>query len=142
MTGLLALVSIPQAAQSTRTFFVTSTTAGLRSLLQSDRMAQLLEDESTKGAVSPYRAKREINFPLEIWQASFVNHRIRDAEVYKHHHTYIWQPGTEVRAWQEIKVNSGELNRRELYLYLRCRKLGAFAEAKDLSAPGLAHLDL
>jgi hypothetical protein len=67
---------------------------------------------------------------------------IRDAEDYKHHHTYIWQPRTEVRGWQEIKVNSGELNRRELYLYLRCRKLGAFAETKDLSAPGLAHLDL
>ena len=35
---------MPQAAQSTRTFFVTSTTAGRRALLQSDRMAQLLTD--------------------------------------------------------------------------------------------------
>jgi putative transposase len=33
-----------QAAQSTRTFFVSSTTAGRRALLQSDRMAQLLVD--------------------------------------------------------------------------------------------------
>ena len=32
------------APQSTRTFFVTSTTAGRRALLQSDRMAQLLVD--------------------------------------------------------------------------------------------------
>ena len=41
-----------------------------------------------KGGFS-YRAKREIHFASEIWQASFVNHRIRDAEDYKHHHTYI-----------------------------------------------------
>jgi putative transposase len=40
----LALVRMPQAAQSTRTFFVSSTTAGRRALLQSDRMAQLLVD--------------------------------------------------------------------------------------------------
>ena len=38
-----------------------------------------------------YRAKREIYFAFEIWQASFVNHRIGDAEDYKHHHTYIWE---------------------------------------------------
>ena len=43
-----------------------------------------------KGGFS-YRAKREINFSLEIWQPSFVNHRIRDAEDYKHHHAYIWE---------------------------------------------------
>ena len=35
---------MPQAPQSTRTFFVTSTTVGRRALLQSDRMAQLLVD--------------------------------------------------------------------------------------------------
>ena len=118
-----------QAAQSTRTFFVTSTTAGRRALLQSDRMAQLLVDvlaenrrkrrfllhefvimpnhfhllltpaaeiplekalQFIKGGFS-YRVKREIHFGFEIWQASFVNHRIRDAEDYKHHHTYIWE---------------------------------------------------
>jgi len=127
MTGLLALVRIPQAPQSTRTFFVTSTTAGRRALLQSDRMAQLLVDVLAenrrkrrfllhefvimpnhfhllltpaaeiqlekalpfiKGGFS-YCAKREIHFAFEIWQASFVNHRIGDAEDYKHHHTYI-----------------------------------------------------
>jgi putative transposase len=118
-----------QAPQSTRTFFVTSATAGRRALLQSERMAQLLVDvlaenrrkgrfllhefvimpnhfhllltpaaeiplekalQFIKGGFS-YRAKREINFLLEIWQASFVNHRIRDAEDYKRHHTYIWE---------------------------------------------------
>jgi putative transposase len=110
---------MPQAPQSTRTFFVTSTTVGRRALLQSDRMAQLLVDvlaenrrkkrfllhefvimpnhfhllltpaaevplekalQLIKGGFS-YRAKREIHFAFEIWQASFVNHRIRDAEV-------------------------------------------------------------
>ena len=123
-----------QAAQSTRTFFVTSTTTGRRALLQSDRMAQLLVDvlaenrrkrrflhefvimpnhfhllltpaaeiplekalQFIKGGFS-YRAKREIHFAFEIWQARFVNHRIRDAEDYQHHHTYIWEPRTSVR---------------------------------------------
>jgi putative transposase len=119
---------MPLAAQSTRTFFVTSTTAERRALLQSDRMAQLLVDvlaenrrkrrlllhefvimpnhfhllltpaaeiplekalQFIKGGFS-YRA-RELHFALEIWQASFVNHRIRDAEDYKHHQTYIWE---------------------------------------------------
>jgi putative transposase len=122
-----------QAAQSARTFFVTSTTAGRRALLQSDRMAQLLVDvlaenrrkrrfllhefvimpnhfhllltpaaeiplekalQFIKGGFS-YRAKRELHFAFEIWQASFVNHRIRDAQDYKHHHTYIWRPGLQ-----------------------------------------------
>jgi len=35
---------MPQAPQSTRTFFASSTTDGRRALLQSDRMAQLLVD--------------------------------------------------------------------------------------------------
>jgi len=134
-----------QAAQSTRTFFVTSTTAGRRALLQSDRMAQLLVDvlaenrrkgrfllhefvimpnhfhllltpaaeialekalQFIKGGFS-YSAKREINFPLEIWQASFVNHRIRDGEDYKHHHTYIW----------ENPVRAGLSERPELFAW-------------------------
>jgi putative transposase len=120
---------MPQAPQSTRTFFASSTTDGRRALLQSDRMAQLLVDvlaenrrkgrfllhefvimpnhfhllltpaadiplekavQFIKGGFS-FRAKREFQFPFEIWQASFVNHRIRDAEDYKHHQNYIWQ---------------------------------------------------
>jgi putative transposase len=142
MTGLLALVRMPQAPQSTRTFFVTSTTAGRRALLQSDRMAQLLVDvlaenrrkrrfllhefvimpnhfhllltpaaeipleKALKGGFS-YRAKREIHFAFEIWQASFLNHRIRDAEDYKHHHTYIW----------ENPVRAGLSERPELFAW-------------------------
>jgi putative transposase len=123
----LALVRMLLAAQSVRTFFVTSTTDGRRALLQSDRMAQLLVDvlaenrrkgrfllhdfvimpnhfhllltpaaeiplekalQFIKGGFS-FRAKRENSFPYEIWQASFLNHRIHDAEDYKNHHTYI-----------------------------------------------------
>jgi putative transposase len=141
----LALVRMPQAPQSTRTFFVTSTTAGRRALLQSDRMAQLLVDvlaenrrkrrfllhefvimpnhfhllltpaaeiplekalQFIKGGFS-YRAKREIHFAFEIWQASFVNHRVRDAEDYKHHHTYIW----------ENPVRAGLSERPELFAW-------------------------
>ena len=118
-----------QAAQSKRTFLVTSATAGRRALLQSDRMAVLLMDvlaenrrksrfllhefvimpnhfhllltpaaeiplekalQFIQGGFS-FRAKRELHFAFEVWQASFVNHRIRDAEDYQHHRTYIWQ---------------------------------------------------
>jgi putative transposase len=53
-----------------------------------------------KGGFS-YRAKREIHFAFEIWQASFVNHRIRDADDYKQHHTYIWQ--NPVRAGLSVR---------------------------------------
>jgi putative transposase len=134
-----------QAPQSTRTFFVTSATAGRRALLQSDRMAQLLVDvlvenrrrgrfllhefvimpnhfhllltpaaeiplekalQFIKGGFS-YRAKREIPFAFEIWQASFVNHRIRDADDYQHHHTYIW----------ENPVTAGLSERPELFAW-------------------------
>ena len=141
----LALVKMPQAPQSTRTFFVTSTTVGRRALLQSDRMAQLLVDvlaenrrkkrfllhefvimpnhfhllltpaaevplekalQLIKGGFS-YRAKREIHFAFEIWQASFVNHRIRDAEDYQHHRTYIW----------ENPVKAGLSERPELFAW-------------------------
>jgi putative transposase len=141
----LALVKMPQAPQSTRTFFVTSTTVGRRALLPSDRMAQLLVDvlaenrrkkrfllhefvimpnhlhllltpaaevplekalQLIKGGFS-YRAKREIHFAFEIWQPSFVNHRIRDAEDYKHHHTYIW----------ENPVKAGLSDRPELFAW-------------------------
>jgi putative transposase len=133
------------AAQSIRTFFVTSTTDGRRALLQSDRMAQLLVDvlaenrqkgrfllhdfvimpnhfhllltpsaeiplekalQFIKGGFS-FRAKRENGFPFEIWQAGFVNHRIQDAEDYKHHHTYIL----------ENPVNAGLSERPELFAW-------------------------
>ena len=59
-----------------------------------------------KGGFS-YRAKREFHVAFEIWQASFVNHRIRDAEDYKHHHTYIW----------ENPVRAGLSERPELFAW-------------------------
>jgi putative transposase len=150
-----------QAAQSTRTFFVSSTTAGRRALLQSDRMAQLLVDvlaenrrkrrfllhefvimpnhfhllltpaaeiplekalQFIKGSFS-YRAKREINFGFEIWQASFVNHRIRDPEDYKYHHTYIW----------ENPVRAGLSDRPELFAW----SSASLGVALDAPPPGL-----
>ena len=44
---------------------------------------------------------------FEIWQARFVNHRIRDAEDDKHHHTYIW----------ENPVRAGLSERPELFAW-------------------------
>jgi len=119
---------MPHAAQSTRTFLVTSATAGRRAILQSDRMAQLLVHvlvenqrksrfllhefvimpnhfhllltpaaeiplekaiQYIKGGFS-YRAKREVHGVFDIWQPSFVNHRIRDGRDYEQHCIYIW----------------------------------------------------
>jgi putative transposase len=136
---------MPDAAQSTRTFFVTSTTDGRRALLQSNRMAQLLVDvlaenrrkgrfllhgfvvmpnhfhllltpaaevplekalQFIKGGFS-FRAKREMNFPFEIWQKGFVNHRIRDVEDYQNHHTYI----------RENPVRAGLSEKPELFAW-------------------------
>ena len=59
-----------------------------------------------KGGFS-YRAKREIHFAFEIGQASFVNHRVRDAEDHKHHHTYIG----------ENPVRAGLSERPELFAW-------------------------
>jgi putative transposase len=66
-----------------------------------------------------YRAKREIHFAFEIWQARFVNHRIRDAEDYKHHHTYIW----------ENPVRAGLSERPELFAW------SSASPAMELDAP-------
>ena len=59
-----------------------------------------------KGGFS-FRAKREFHFPFEIWQKGFVDHRIRDAEDYKNHHTYI----------QENPVRAGLCERPELFAW-------------------------
>jgi putative transposase len=50
-----------------------------------------------KGGFS-YRAKR---------QASFVNHRIRDAEDYKHHHPYIWENPVKARLSERRELFAG-----------------------------------
>jgi putative transposase len=38
-----------------------------------------------------YRAKKELESNLEIWQKGFSDHRIRDASDYRLHQIYIWQ---------------------------------------------------
>ncbi|HVI08195.1 MAG TPA: transposase [Candidatus Binatia bacterium] len=43
-----------------------------------------------KGGFS-YRAKKELGSNMEIWQKRFSDHRIRDANDYGIHVTYIWQ---------------------------------------------------
>ena len=70
-----------------------------------------------------YSAKREIHFAFEIWQASFVNHRIRDAEDYKHHHTYIWQN----------PVRAGLSQRPELF----ARSSASLGMELEVQPPGL-----
>jgi len=41
-----------------------------------------------KGGFS-FRAKKELAFGLLVWQESFTNHRIRDAQDYQRHREYI-----------------------------------------------------
>jgi len=43
-----------------------------------------------KGGFS-YRAKKELGSNMEVWQKGFSDHRIRDAEDYVHHVSYIRQ---------------------------------------------------
>ena len=43
-----------------------------------------------KGGFS-FRAKKELGFTAEIWQESFAERRIKDAEDYEKHRTYIWE---------------------------------------------------
>jgi putative transposase len=117
------------AAQSIRTFFVTSGTDSHRAILQSQRMASLLMDclfenrqkgrfllhafvimpthfhalltpapevalekamQFVKGGFS-YRAKKELGTNFAIWQPSFTNHRIQNAQDYDQHRAYIHQ---------------------------------------------------
>jgi putative transposase len=59
-----------------------------------------------KGGFS-YHVKTELNRNFPIWQASFTNHRIRDAEDYEHHRVYIWQN----------PVKAGLVERPELFPY-------------------------
>ncbi len=43
-----------------------------------------------KGGFS-YRVKKELQSPMEIWQAGFSDHRVRDAEDYQNHVGYIYR---------------------------------------------------
>jgi len=75
-----------------------------------------------KGGFS-YRAKKELRLDFEIWQASFTNHRIRDADDYEQHRLYI--RGNPVKA--------GLAERPELFPYS-----SAFAAMElDDAPPGL-----
>jgi REP-associated tyrosine transposase len=49
-----------------------------------------------KGGFS-YRAKRELAVNFTIWEQSFTNHRIRDANDYAQHRTYIHQNPVKAR---------------------------------------------
>jgi putative transposase len=49
-----------------------------------------------KGGFS-FRAKRELNYQFLIWQESFTNHRIRDADDYSRHRNYVHQNPVEAR---------------------------------------------
>jgi len=108
-------------------YFITASTFQKRSLLQSDRMRQLLVDvllhygeqekyllhefvimtdhfhllispsvtleramQFIKGGFS-FRAKRELGFAHEIWQPSYYDRRVGDAEEYFAFREYIWQ---------------------------------------------------
>jgi putative transposase len=70
-----------------------------------------------------YRVTREIHFAFEIWQASFVNHRVGDAEDDKHHHTYI----------VENPVSAGWSERPELFT----RSSASLGMELDAPPPGL-----
>ena len=59
-----------------------------------------------KGGFS-YRAGKELQFKLEIWQAGFTNHRIHDVEDYERHRGYI----------RENPVKARLVERAELYPY-------------------------
>jgi putative transposase len=41
-----------------------------------------------KGGFS-FRSNKELGFKILVWEESFTNHRIRDAEDYEHHRQYI-----------------------------------------------------
>ena len=43
-----------------------------------------------KGGFS-FRARKILEFPGEVWQESFTNHRVRDSDDYLKHHAYIHQ---------------------------------------------------
>lgn len=117
------------APQEIRTFFVSATAWGRRSIFQTDRMAALFLDvlrenrqkgrfqlhafvlmrdhfhvlltplpeaslEKTvqyiKGGFS-FRAKRELGFSGEIWQAGYNHHRVKDRRDYQEHVRYIYE---------------------------------------------------
>jgi putative transposase len=115
------------APQEVRTFFVSGTAWGRRSIFQTERMARLFLDvlrenrekkrfevhgfvlmpnhfhalltpaadtslekcvQYIKGGFS-FRAKKELGFAGEVWQAGYNEHRVKDASDYQQHLRYI-----------------------------------------------------
>lgn len=77
-----------------------------------------------KGGLS-FRAKRELNYSFAIWEPSFTNHRIRDAEDYARHVEY-------------IRRNPVRAGLKDFYPY--CSTNAGYAV--DPSPPGLKPLSL
>jgi len=63
-----------------------------------------------KGGFS-FRAKKELEFRGEIWQESFTNHRVKDADDYERHREYI----------RENPVKRFVVERAELYAFSSAR---------------------
>src|SRR5260370_32987801 len=49
-----------------------------------------------KGGFS-FRAKKEAAFRDEVWQARYNEHRIKDADDYAYHRTYLWENPARAR---------------------------------------------
>jgi putative transposase len=123
------------APQEVRTFFISATAWGRRSVFQTERMAGLLLDvlrdyrekrrfqlhefvlmpnhfhllltpaagislekcvQYIKGGFS-FRAKKELGYAGEIWQAGYNEHRVKDASDYQQHVRYIYENPVRAR---------------------------------------------
>ena len=56
-----------------------------------------------KGGFS-FRAKKELDFRAAIWQEGFTNHRIRDADDYAKHRTYIVENPVRARLAERAEL--------------------------------------
>ena len=56
-----------------------------------------------KGGFS-YRVKKELDLNFAIWEKSFTNHRIQDAEDYAHHRRYIHQNPVKTRLVEKAEL--------------------------------------
>jgi len=61
-----------------------------------------------KGGFS-YRAKKELDYRFEVWERSFTEHRVKDADDYEYHRAYIHENPVRrgmVRAAEEYSYSS------------------------------------
>jgi putative transposase len=130
------------APQEARTFFVSATAWGRRSLFQTERMARLFLDvlrenrekkrfevhefvlmpnhfhalltpaaetslekcvQHIKGGFS-FRAKKELGFVGEVWQAGYNEYRVKDAGDYREHARYIHENPVRARMCVDPKA--------------------------------------